>query len=257
MVGAPPVQFSTQGASVSFGSTRALRQIDLSIEKGEQVALIGPSGSGKSTLLRLLGTALDPDSGVITALGQTPQDLRPGALRRLRSQLAFIPQSLGLVPNVRVLANVLNGRIGQRSLPGQLRSLISPGKAERQEAFDLLGRVGIAEKIYDITETLSGGQQQRVAIARSLFQEPQALLADEPVSALDPRTSSQVIDLLTDLASEFGFTLIVSLHDLDLARSRFSRLIGLKDGEIAFDAAPDSIDEATYTELFAAPDPQS
>lgn len=255
MVAADTAQFSASDVGVSFGSTVALDSVDLTIAKGEHVALIGPSGSGKSTLLRLLATALEPTGGELTTLDHSPSRLGPRELQALRARIAFMPQDLGLVPNLRVISNVLNGAIGQRSLLSQLRSLTWPRAAEKERAFSLLERVGISEKIYDFTQTLSGGQQQRVAIARALFQQPHALLADEPVSALDPRTSAAAIDLLTSVANEHGITLVVSLHDLALARSRFPRVIGLRDGRVEFDGAPDDISEARFTALFAHPEP--
>ena len=242
--------FTASGLSKSYGQTVALQDVDLEIRPGEQVAFIGPSGSGKTTLLRVLGTQIEPDSGTVEVLGEDPTGLRPSDLRKLRSRIGFVPQSLGLVPKLRVHHNVLNGRIGQRSLFGVLRSLLLPKGEELDELFEILGRVGIEEKIYDRTDTLSGGQQQRVAIARALFQGAQTLLTDEPVSAIDPTRARSALDLMIGLSREDGFTLLVSIHNLELARDLFPRIVGLKQGRVVFDAAPEKVTEAEFTELF-------
>ncbi|MBT8037644.1 MAG: ATP-binding cassette domain-containing protein [Verrucomicrobiae bacterium] len=236
--------------SHSFGATEALHDISLEIRTGEQVALIGPSGCGKTTLLRLMGTQLAPSSGSITQLDQTPAELGPRELKKLRTRIAMIPQHLGLVPNVRVLRNVLNGGMGEMTLLQTVRQMIYPKPKETQRAYNLLGRTGIRGKIYDRTDSLSGGQQQRVAVARALYQDPTILLADEPVSSIDPARARDTIQLLTQLSKEEGITLIVSLHHLELAQEFFPRLIGLRDGRMAFDSAPDALSEEECRKLY-------
>ena len=242
--------FELSQAHKSFGAVHALSSIDLQIAKGERVALIGASGSGKTTLLRLFGAQLAPDRGEVRVLGCNPLVLGERKLRDLRSRLGYLPQDLGLVPNLRVLQNVVAGRCGRRSILGSLRDLILPAIGVRRRIYELLERVGIAEKMYDRVDTLSGGQQQRVAVARALFQEPAVILADEPVSAVDPARARDVLDLLTCLSEEEGLTLLVSMHQLDLAREFFPRLVGLKNGEVHFDGKSDELEDDDLSALF-------
>ena len=242
--------FELSQAHKSFGAVHALSDIDLQIAKGERVALIGASGSGKTTLLRLFGAQLAPDRGEVRVLGCNPLVLGERKLRDLRSRLGYLPQDLGLVPNLRVLQNVVGGRCGRRSILGSLRDLILPAVGVRRRIYELLERVGIAEKMYDRVDTLSGGQQQRVAVARALFQEPAVILADEPVSAVDPARARDVLDLLTCLSEEEGLTLLVSMHQLDLAREFFPRLVGLKNGEVHFDGKSDELEDDDLSALF-------
>ena len=242
--------FELSQAHKSFGAVHALSDIDLQIAKGERVALIGASGSGKTTLLRLFGAQLAPDRGEVRVLGCNPLVLGERKLRDLRSRLGYLPQDLGLVPNLRVLQNVVGGRCGRRSILGSLRDLILPAVGVRRRIYELLERVGIAEKMYDRADTLSGGQQQRVAVARALFQEPAVILADEPVSAVDPARARDVLELLTRLSEEEGLTLLVSMHQLDLAREFFPRLVGLKHGNVHFDGKPSELGSEGLSALF-------
>ena len=179
-----------------------------------------------------------------------PLALGERALRRLRARLAFLPQDLGLVPNLRVLQNVVAGRCGRRRFGGTLRDLLLPDGEARREIHGLLDRVGIAAKMYDRVDTLSGGQQQRVAVARALFQKPVALLADEPVSAVDPARAHDLLDLLERLSDEEGLTLVVSMHQIELARKFFPRLVGLKDGRVVFDRKTAELDDEELEKLF-------
>lgn len=247
--------------SYSFGATHALEEVSLNIKKGEQVALIGPSGSGKTTLLRLMGTQLTPDarrdvqrpknpSPSLTLLGKKPSELSTKELKHLRNRIAMIPQHLGLVPNVRVIRNVLNGGLGNINLAQTIRQMLLPSRHETERVYNLLGRTGIPEKLYDRTDSLSGGQQQRVAVARALYQNPAVILADEPVSSIDPARAHDTIGLLTQLSKEEGITLIVSLHNLDLAREFFPRLVGLRRGRIVFDSPPTELSDEQCSVLY-------
>lgn len=236
--------------SCSFGATRALKDISLEIKPGEQVALIGPSGCGKTTLLRLMGTQAEPTAGELTLLGSSPNQLSPRQLKKLRTRVALIPQHLGLVPNVRVKRNVLNGGLGKINLAQTFVQALYTKPSETRRIYQLLERTGIGEKIYDRTDSLSGGQQQRVAVARALYQSPAVLLADEPVSSIDPARARDMIGLLTELSREEGITLIISLHNLDLAREYFPRLIGLREGSIAFDKSPDQLSDDECQALY-------
>ena len=243
--------FHLSDVSRRFGAVQAVAGVGLEIGTGERVALIGASGSGKTTLLRLLGAQLAPDAGTLRVLDDEPATMRERHLRALRSRVAFIPQDLGLVPNLRVSQNVVGGRFGKRSLLGALRDLIMPAADTRREMFGLLERVGIAEKMYDRVDTLSGGQQQRVAVARALFQKPVVLLADEPISAVDPARARSMLEVLTGLCAEENLTLVVSMHQLELAREFFPRLVGLKEGRVLFDRAAEDLRPEEVEELYA------
>ncbi len=245
-----PAAFRLRAASAAFDGATVLREVELAIEPGEIVAVVGPSGAGKTTLLRLLNATVFPSSGSVQVDGVELAQLSPKELRAVRSRIGFVHQDHSLVPNLRVSANVLAGRLGQRGFLSAARSMLLPAQADLEIAHDLLERVGIPEKLFERTDTLSGGQQQRVAIARALFQEPVALLADEPVASVDPARARDVVALLRDLALERGITLVVSLHDRELAREFFPRTIGLRAGTVHFDAPTDTIDSARYRALF-------
>jgi phosphonate transport system ATP-binding protein len=197
---------------------------------------------------------LAADEGTVTVFGQSVSGLGAGELRRLRTRIATIPQHLGLVPNLSVLQNVILGKGGERGTLRSIRDLLIPRKKDVEAVHKILERVGIEEKLFARTSTLSGGQQQRVAIARALFQEPEAILADEPVSAVDPARAKDTVQLLTDLSIEHGFTLCVSLHHIELAKEFFPRLIGMRNGEVVLDGAPDDLDEADLTRLYQLSD---
>ena len=231
-----------QSATLTYDSIVAVDSIDLEIRPGEQVCLIGPSGCGKTSLLGLMNGRLECSSGRIILNGKEVKNLSGKALKTVRSKIAWIPQDLGLVPNLRVNQNISCGRASEKGFLGLMRSLLLMGSREKEEVADLLRRVGIEEKIFHRVDHLSGGQQQRVAIARALYQRPQMILADEPVSSVDPERAKSLVELLIGLAREEGQTLVMSLHDIDLAKRYFDRVIGLREGQVVMDGAPDQID---------------
>ena len=231
-----------QSATLTYDSIVAVDSIDLEIRPGEQVCLIGPSGCGKTSLLGLMNGRLECSSGRIILNGKEVKNLSGKALKKVRSKIAWIPQDLGLVPNLRVNQNISCGRASEKGFLGLMRSLLLMGSREKEEVADLLRRVGIEEKIFHRVDHLSGGQQQRVAIARALYQRPQMILADEPVSAVDPERAKSLVELLIGLSREEGQTLVMSLHDIDLAKRYFDRVIGLRKGQVVMDGAPDEID---------------
>jgi phosphonate transport system ATP-binding protein len=244
-------QFRLEKVDVSYREVAALRQVDLSIARGELVGLVGPSGSGKTTLLRCLNAMVTPSSGGVRILGVDAAGLGENKLRILRARIGFVAQDLGLVPNLRVVQNVVAGGFGRQGFFGALRSSMVPREREKQRVHAILQRVGIGEKIFARTDRLSGGQQQRVAVARALYQSPEAILADEPVSSVDPARARDTISLLTELAREEGMTLVMSLHNLELAREFFPRLIGLRGGRLVFDAPARALPDGAFDQLFS------
>jgi phosphonate transport system ATP-binding protein len=238
---------------VAYGAHRALEPIDLSLAAGEAVAVVGSSGAGKTTLLRLLGAALSPTAGSVLIDGVEAEQLSPSANRRLRAQVGFVHQDHQLVPNYRVIQNVLTGRVGQQGLFASIRSVLWPSKAEEQEVYALLDRVGLADKLFSWTSALSVGERQRVAIARALYQRPRLLLADEPIASVDPIRGRELIDLLLRLGREEGWTLVVSLHQPEVARSCFPRIIGLRKGHLVFDGRATAFSASIFDGLYALP----
>jgi phosphonate transport system ATP-binding protein len=246
-------RFTLAGATVDYGGSRALDRVDLELQPGEAVALVGPSGAGKTTLLRLLNGSVRVTGGVVRVEGREIQALSPAELRRLRAAVGFIHQDLRLIPNLRVVKNVLAGRLGRQGLLVSLKTLLVPSRSQVAEVFALLERVGIPDKLYQRTDTLSGGQCQRVAVARALYQQPMALLADEPVSAVDPARARDTVRLLLEVCRERGLTLAMSLHNLELARELFPRIVGLRDGRVWIDGPPARITEGQLSALYALP----
>lgn len=241
--------FIVEGISKHYGSVMALAPLSLAISSGERVAIVGPSGSGKTTLLHLLAGALRPDSGRIRVDGRTLEARRPG--RERAALIGMIHQQFDLVPNLAVVHNVLAGRLGHWGVGKSLLSLVVP--RERGLAADALRRVGIEDKLYERTARLSGGEQQRVALARLLVQNPRAVLADEPVSSLDPARAEEVVRLLVGIAAEDGRTLIASLHSVPLALAHFGRIIGLREGQLVLDRPATEVHEGALARLYALP----
>ena len=240
--------FRLQNVTHQFNALTALREISFTVHAGERVALVGPSGAGKSTLLRLLNGSIFPSKGQVCVLGDDLGHLSPRRLRATQRKIGTIYQQFHLVDNLRVIHNVNAGHLGRWSLPKALGSLLFPRNV--QTAAQALAQVGIPEKLYERTGSLSGGQQQRVAIARVLVQAPQAILADEPIASLDPERSREVMDLLRDLSDQTGVTLVTSLHDVPFALSHFDRLIGLREGQLLFDAAPGEVSKSQLEPLY-------
>ncbi len=242
--------FRLSGVSVRYPGVAALDGVDLDVAAGESLALVGPSGAGKTTLLRLLNGTQLPDSGTVEVDGEPLASLGPAPLRRLRSRIGFVHQDLSLVPSLRVSQNVLSGRLGTLSFAGAFRTILFPARRDLARAHALLDRVGIPDKLFERCDRLSGGQRQRVAIARALMQEPVALLADEPVSSVDPARARDTVALLTEISRERGITLVMSLHNLALAREFFPRLVGLRRGRVLFDRPTSGIGDDEFDMLY-------
>ncbi|MES1051664.1 phosphonate ABC transporter ATP-binding protein [Bacillus thuringiensis] len=228
--------------------TKGLNNINLKIQKGEFVVMVGLSGAGKSTLLRSVNRLHEITEGEIIIEGESITAAKGKGLRRMRRDIGMIFQSFNLVKRLTVLKNVLAGRIGYHST---LRTTLGLFPKEDVElAFQALKRVNILEKAYARADELSGGQQQRVSIARALAQEAKIILADEPVASLDPLTTKQVLNDLKKINEDFGITTIVNLHSIDLARQYATRIIGLHAGEIVFDGSVEEATDEKFAEIY-------
>lgn len=244
--------FELKNVTKQFGNFQSLTDINLQIKAGDRVALVGSSGAGKSTIISLLNGTLLPTQGEVWVLGRNLSRLRPQLLRQVQRQVGTIYQQFHLVDNLRVIHNVNAGHLGRWSFPKAAFSLIRP--LEVTTAAQALAQVGIGEKMYERTDRLSGGQQQRVAIARVLVQNPTAILADEPISSLDPERSREIMDILRQLSQETGKTLVTSIHTIEFARSHFQRIIGLKQGRIFFDMPAEDLSDKMIEELYKIDD---
>lgn len=225
-----------------------LDDVTVGFRSGGITVLLGLSGSGKSTLLRHLNGLHQPTGGSVRVLGREVPELRGGQLRALRRDVGVIFQHFNLVGPMTVLENVCTGRLG--SLRGPRLSLMMYPKSVRREAMEKLHRVGLADRAYQRADTLSGGQQQRVAIARALMQNPRILLADEPVASLDPVSSREVIELLTQISREDGLTIIASLHQVQLAIDFADRIIGLRGGRLVLDQSTAGLTVAEASRIY-------
>jgi phosphonate transport system ATP-binding protein len=216
---------------VEYGEQVALNDVDLTAYPGEVVALLGHSGSGKSTLMKSLTGVTPFTADALDVAGRDVAKQPPAGLRELRSDVGHVFQHFNLVPRLSALTNVLTGGLHDA---GAINILGTFSSAQRAQALDLLGRVGLAHKAKQQCRSLSGGEQQRVAIARALMQRPRLILADEPVASLDPRLAGNILSLLREIAREEQIPVIVSLHVVGLARRYADRVLGLQSGEVVF-----------------------
>lgn len=246
MVNAIPCSVLVTAAGKLYGQKEAIAPLSLSIESGERVAFLGPSGGGKTTLLLLLSGQLEPSFGTICLCDHDLSKMPAG--NRISKLVGMIHQQFDLVPNLSALQNTLAGKLGEWSLLKSLISLMWP--MDKTIGMSALSRVGVQEIAYQRARSLSGGEQQRVAIARLLVQDPQVILADEPVSSLDPTRADEVIKLLVGIADEAGKTLIASMHSVALAREYFSRLIGIRNGTVTFDQPSQKVTEDMLHDLY-------
>ena len=230
------------------GRAAALSGIDLVVTQGEQLAIIGPSGAGKTTLLNTLACAHRPSEGGFDIFGQDPWALPAHARHRLRSRLFLAPQAPPLPPRQRVVNAVLAARLPHWSFWQALASLVKP--SDPDAAFDALARFGLGDKLYARVDRLSGGERQRCALARTVLSSAQVFLVDEPLSALDPTLSRITLATLQAEATARGATLVCSLHQVDMARAHFARLVGLRDGRVVFDAPREHVSDAMIAALY-------
>ena len=245
------MSFSLEGVGVTHpNGQRALRDVSLAARAGERLAVIGPSGAGKTTLLRVLGAGLRPGEGQVRLLDAEPWRLKAPALRQLRARIGMVHQAPPIAPRLRVVTAVLAGRLGRWSTARALGSLLYPSDIEG--ARDMLARLALDDRLFERCDRLSGGQLQRVGIARALYQRPALLLADEPVSALDPTLADLALGQLVAQSESTGATLVASLHAVDLALRWFPRIVGLRDARVVFDRPPGQVSEALLRALYAS-----
>lgn len=225
-----------------------LKNINLKINKGEFVAIVGLSGAGKSTLLKSINRLHDITSGDILIERQNITKARGKHLLNMRRQIGMISQHFNLVKRSSVIRNVLSGRVGYHPTWKMVLGLFP--REDKIKALQALKRVNILDKYYQRSDTLSDGQQQRISIARALCQEPDIILADEPVSSLDPSTTKLIMDDLKNINIELGITVLINLHFVDLAKAYGTRIIGLRDGEVVFDSPASEVTDEMFFEIY-------
>lgn len=236
--------------TVTFpNGTRALKNVSVRIDDGEFVAVIGLSGAGKSTFLRTLNGLVRPSSGSVRVGGVEVSALKGRALSRFRRTVGFIFQQFNLVTRLTAIENVLHGRLGYLPTWKGLLGLYSDHDRKLAETY--LERVGLADKKHVRVDALSGGQQQRVAIARAMAQEPQLVLADEPMASLDPRLSDVILGLLKDYNEAQGVTVLVNIHVLELARRYAQRVLAFNQGRLVFDGPVNALTDEVAEKIYA------
>jgi phosphonate transport system ATP-binding protein len=229
-------------------ATAALDGIDLVVGRGEFVAVLGRSGAGKTTFLRSLNRLVEPTAGTIRVAGHVVTGAGATELREIRRQIGMVFQQFNLVRRASVLENVLAGRLGY--VPAVPSVLGRFPAADREQALGCLAQVGLAHFAHRRADTLSGGEQQRVAIARALAQRPAVVLADEPTASLDPSLTSSIMDILKAINVEHGLTLVVSQHQLETALAYATRIVGLRQGRVAFDGPPAAVTPAVAASIY-------
>lgn len=246
---APPWSIKMRDVTVRYpNGVVALENINLDIEAGQMVSVVGLSGSGKSSLIRTINALVPVSSGTLEVGGHRVETARGRELRMVRGQIGMIFQGFNLTQRTTVLNNVLVGRLAHTPLWRTMLGAYTA--ADRQLAFEALDRVEILPKAYQRASALSGGQAQRVAIARALAQEPRLVLADEPVASLDPPTAHAVMADLRRINKELGITVLTNLHLLDLARQYGTRLIGLRAGRIVYDGPAATAGNEVFEEIY-------
>jgi phosphonate transport system ATP-binding protein len=236
-----------RGLSKRYGELTALSEVSLEVKSGEMLVVLGPSGAGKSTLLRCINRLVEPSGGEVRIAGEPPP-ASGAALRRLRSQVGMIFQDHNLVPRLSVLKNVLTGRLSRMSAWMSLLQLF--GGEDVRIALDCLKRVELEDRAWSRADRLSGGQQQRVGIARALAQQPRAILADEPVASLDPKTARVVLNDLRRASRELGIAVLCNLHQVGYALEFADRVVGIHAGRVVFEGLPQDLHRRALERIY-------
>ncbi len=251
---------AARGLVLGYGERIVLHGLDIDVPRGQFLVVVGPSGSGKSTLLLALNGSVPVRSGSLAVLGRNPSTLHGSSLERFRERIGFIFQSFHLVGRLPVLHNVASGMLSRIPIPQAILRMYT--RAQYRKILDALRVVGLEDRVLDRCDRLSGGQKQRVAIARSIVQEPDLILADEPISALDPRSADRVMETLRRASTEFGITVVCNLHHLEAARKYADRIVGLNEGRVVFDGPPRELTPSAVKAIYKgdsdpedAPDP--
>jgi phosphonate transport system ATP-binding protein len=233
-----------------YKDLRALSDVSLKIKAGEFVTVIGRSGAGKSTLLRCVNRMIEPSSGRIEFDGTDMRGLGRRELRRARTRIGMIFQHFNLVPRQTVIENVLHGRLGYKSTFSGSLGLYTD--EEKEHAVEVLGRLGLAEQTHKRCDQLSGGQKQRVGIARALIQDPRLILCDEPIASLDPSSSKTIMDHLHRISRDMKITILMNLHQVDVAIKYSDRIVGIRGGEVVFDDDPRKLKKKIVAEIYGS-----
>lgn len=242
-----------EGLTKSYpAGPQALNGVDLTLDDGELVALIGTSGAGKSTLVRCVNRLVEPTDGQIWLDDTNITKLDARRLRDVRREIGMIFQEYALVERLSVMENVLSGRLGYVGTFSSARRRFPQEDIER--ALNLLDRVGLGDYVDTRADQLSGGQRQRVGIARALEQQPRLLLVDEPTSSLDPKTARQIMRLIVELVKERQLTMLINIHDVQLATMFTDRVVGLREGQVVFQGSSEKLDERALTEIYGEDD---
>lgn len=246
----PPL-LEVKGLKKSYGKTsRALDDISFSVRKGEFISVIGPSGAGKSTLLRCINRMVEFSDGEIEFDGVSVGKLAKKELKHLRSRIGMIFQHYNLVDRLTTIENVLHGRLGSKSTLAGVLGYYS--QEEKRHAMATLSMLGLSDHLYQRCDRLSGGQKQRVGIARALVQDPVMILCDEPIASLDPNSSRIIMDHLKKFSREMQITLIVNLHQVNVAINYSDRILGINQGKLVFDDRPDKLSSGHISAIYGA-----
>ena len=228
----------------------ALDNVSFSVDEGEFVSIIGPSGAGKSTLLRCINRMVEASSGEISVDGVVSSSLTKKKLRTLRTKIGMIFQHYNLVDRLTVIENVLHGRLGYKSTLAGILGRYS--QEEKKQAFRIIKILGLEDQVYKRCDQLSGGQKQRVGIARALIQNPKIILCDEPIASLDPNASKIIMDHLRNISTEMGITVVVNLHQVEIAIKYSDRIIGVNKGKVVFDGSPSLLTEGQICDIYGS-----
>lgn len=244
-----PVIMSIENLNKEYSKGKSvLKGINFNIKQGELLSIIGPSGAGKSTLLRSINRMIEPTSGKITFDDKDITGVKGKELRKMRTNIGMIFQHYNLVDRLSVFENVMHGTLGYKNSLQGIFSMYT--ESEKEEALDIITELGIQDHIYKRCDELSGGQKQRVGIARALVQKPKIILCDEPIASLDPSSSRVIMEHLRKICSEKGITVIVNLHQVDVAKNYSDRIIGLNSGQIVYSGHPSEIDKEVIQSIY-------